>query len=75
MPRAYCQRCHRETSHKVVLQRCIAEDHSLVQRFFHSLAMLLHGDHYVKMEEQSICRECNTPSPHKRIAMSDIHPV
>ncbi len=73
MSRAYCQCCQRVTSHKVVLQRCVGEDHSLVQRFFHSIAMLLHGDHYVKMEERMICRECNTPAAAKAVALTDAH--
>ncbi len=70
MSRAYCQCCHRETSHKIVLQRCAGQNQSMVQRFFHSIVMILHGDHYVKMEAQSICRECNTPaSTQKRVSI------
>ncbi|EGU33244.1 hypothetical protein VII00023_14077 [Vibrio ichthyoenteri ATCC 700023] len=63
MPQMYCECCHKNTPHKVVMERCEAQHCSLFQSFASFFVTVLQGDHYVKMEQQYYCRSCNHHSP------------
>ncbi|MCG3728746.1 hypothetical protein [Vibrio cincinnatiensis] len=62
MPEAYCSCCHKITPHKVVMRRCQTSTCSGWQSFQQFMSLLMHGEHYYKMEKQGICRLCNQPS-------------
>lgn len=59
MPQIYCQCCHKNTAHKVVMERCDNQHGSLLRSFASFFVTVLQGDHYVKMEQQYYCRCCN----------------
>lgn len=62
MPEAYCNCCRKVTPHKVVMKRCQTASCSCWQSLFQVMSLVIHGEHYHKMEKQGICRVCNQPS-------------
>ncbi|MCK6264333.1 hypothetical protein KP803_13715 [Vibrio sp. ZSDE26] len=63
MSKIYCNCCRKPTHHKVVMKRCQPEkQESVLQNVQTLFSSLFQGDHYVKMEKQGFCRDCNSRS-------------
>lgn len=62
MPKAYCNCCHKQTPHKVVMKRCQTEPCSTWQGVQKFLSLVFQGEAYYKMEKQGFCRVCNHQS-------------
>lgn len=72
MPEAYCRCCRKMTPHKRVMQRSRDQGLSLFTWF----VMLFNGEHYMKMEQQTFCRVCNTRTERvKTASISRAHTV
>ncbi len=62
MPIFYCEACHKETQHKQVLRKRTFEEASLrtkLQGFRELMSQLVSGQHYHKMDQVCLCRDCN----------------
>lgn len=64
MPQMYCHCCDKVTAHKAVMKRCNENHDSVVKSLACFFSTLFKGAHYVKMEQQSFCRVCNTQATH-----------
>ncbi|WGV98484.1 hypothetical protein QF117_00505 [Vibrio sp. YMD68] len=76
MSKVYCHCCRKPTHHKVVMKRCQTEK---PESTLHSLQMLFsslfQGEHYVKMEKQGFCRDCNSRSTLTETSFSNIRVI
>ncbi|WP_428772591.1 hypothetical protein [Vibrio sp.] len=75
MPKAYCPCCRRTTAHKVVMKRHAAQRDSLLSGMQNLFNALLHGDHYMKMEKQCFCRECNSRAEMLQDGYTDVRVI
>ncbi|MEZ8825470.1 hypothetical protein AB4259_14950 [Vibrio amylolyticus] len=76
MSKVYCHCCRKPTHHKVVMKRCQTEKQpSAIQSIQALFTSLFQGDHYVKMEKQGFCRDCNSRSTLTETNFSDIRVI